>query len=99
MSRLASEQQREQEDGERGELGVQRMLAQAGAGMFQRARVGDPENQKAEQRACGCWNEAVGQHAEPGVELAHLLPPLIIDGPGAEETRDEEQDGDDDNNG
>ena len=37
-----------QENRERGELGVQRMLAQSGTGVFQARGVGDPENNKTE---------------------------------------------------
>ena len=32
-------------------------------------------------------NEAVSENAEPGSQLAHLFPPLVVDGVGGEPTQ------------
>ncbi len=79
-----------------GEFRVERMLAKPDMRLLQRERVGDPENDESDDRGAGGRNHAVGQNAEPGVQLAHFLPPLIVDGPGAQPAqRYEENDGDD----
>src|ERR1700728_2749585 len=71
------------------------MLAKTDVGLLKRERVSDPENDKGEDGRAGGWNHAVGEDAEPGVQLAHFFPPLIIDGPGAEPAQRDEQNDDD----
>ena len=70
-----SEQQRE-----RGESGVEAVLAEARAGELEGARVGDPQRGECQQCRGGHRRDAVVQHAEPGVELAQFLPPFDLDG-------------------
>ena len=77
-------------------LRVQRMLGEPDVGLFERERVGDPENDESEDGGAGGGDQAIGQDAEPGAQLAHFFPPLIVDGPGAEPAqRDEQNDRDD----
>src|SRR5260370_1856511 len=64
--------------------------------MLERAGMRDPENGEPEDGSRRRRNEAVGQHAEPGVKLAHLLPPLIIDSPRGKQARADQQDHSDD---
>ena len=86
----------QQKDAERGEFRVERMLAKPDMGFLQRERMRDPENGESEYRSADCGDHAVGQNAVPGVQLAHFLPPLIVDSPGAQPAqRYEENNGDD----
>jgi hypothetical protein len=58
--------------------------------------VGDPENDESDDCRAGGWNQAIGENAEPGAQLAHFFPPLVIDGVGAEPAQGYKQnDGDD----
>jgi hypothetical protein len=76
---------------ERRDSGVERMIGEARVGSLERQRVGDPEDNESEDGGAGGGNQAIGQDAEPGAQLAHFFPPLIVDGPGTQPTRRDEQ--------
>ena len=67
------------------------MPPQPRSSVLQRARMRDPEDHETDQRCRAHRYDAVGQHAEPGRKLAHLLPPLVIDGERAQPARRHEQ--------
>ena len=86
----------QQEDADGGEFSVQRMLPQTDMGLLERERVCDPEDDESDDGGAGGRNDAVGQDAVPGVQLAHFFPPLIVDGPGAQPAQRYKQDDDED---
>ena len=72
------------------------MFAETDVGPFQREGVRDPENDESDDGGAGGRNEAIRKNAEPGVQLAHFFPPLIVDGPGAQPAQRDKQDDDED---
>ncbi len=89
---IAEQQQHQQRD-----AGVQPVLAQVGAGEVQRARMRDPEREKGHQRGRRQRGDTVIEHAEPGAQLPHFLPPVDLDGVGGRRTQPhQKQDGDGD---
>src|ERR1700735_2630696 len=72
------------------------MFAETDVGPFQREGVRDPENDESEDGGAGGRNEAIRKNAEPGVQLAHFFPPLVIDSVGAEPAQGDEQNNRDD---
>ena len=76
---------------ESGDSGVQAVLAQAGAGEPERARMGDPQGGERQHGGGGDGSDTVIQHAEPGIELAQFLPPFDLDGVAGERAHTEQE--------
>jgi hypothetical protein len=69
---------------QRGDAGVQLVLAQAGAGEFQRAGMRYPQNGEA-QHSGGCHRRhAIREQGEPGLQLSEFSPPGNFDGIGSQ---------------
>src|ERR1022692_4338779 len=70
-----------------------------GAPRSMRARVCHPQDAEGDESGGQQRRKSVGQHGEPGVDLAQLFPPLIFDGEGSQRARSQQDDNSEHNDG
>src|ERR1035438_10045838 len=75
------------------------MLGESRAGKLQRARVCHPQDAEGDESGGQQRRKSVGQHGEPGVDLAQLFPPLIFDGEGSQRARSQQNHNNEDDDG
>ncbi len=79
IERGSGQHKAQQQQRHRRKLGVSGIVAQGDGGELHSTRVCDPQHQERDQCRRHLRRQTVPQHIQPGLYLAHLLPPLVFD--------------------